>query len=402
MIAVGERRRGDDRRIGDAHAVMRLVLLLEAAQDGDRFLNRRLGDVDWLEVPRQRPVFLDMFLVLVGRGDPDAVQFAARERGPEQVGRVHRLRLACADEGVHLVDEQDDPSVRGGHLLQHSLQSLLGLAAVLCASDQRANVEREQILVVEAFRHVAVDDAQRQPFYDRGLADAPLADQYCAVLNPAGEHLNDAVHFLVTPDQRVELAVARRLGEVARIFLQRVISVLGRTRIRGAALAQRLDHGVEILRRDANPFEDFACLVVLLDRERKQQSLDRYEGIARLLRKLFRGVEHTRERWLDIKLAGPAALNPWALLQRRLDVGQGHAGAPAGTVDQPGCEALRVVEQRLEEVLGSELLVSLAQRKRLRPLNKSAGSVGVFVEIHDRPSRRLAKMGRTLCKEEHD
>ena len=39
--------------------------------------------------------------------------------------------------------------------------------------------------------------------------------------------------------------------QVAGIFLQRVIGVLGRGGVRRAALAQRLDGGVEVLRRDA-------------------------------------------------------------------------------------------------------------------------------------------------------
>ena len=221
-----------------------------------------------------------------------------------------------------------------------------------------------------------------KPFDDGGLADARLADQHRIVLGAAGEHLDGAADFLVAADHRIELAVARRLGEIARIFLERVIGVLGRTRIRGAALAQRLDRGVEILRRDANPFEDFARLVVLLDRERKQESLDGDEGIARLLRKLFRGIEHARERRIDVKLARPAAFHLGALLQRRLDLGQRFARAPAGAVDQAGGEPFRIVEQHLEEVLGGELLMPLAQRKRLRRLNKPAGPIGVFFEIH--------------------
>ena len=41
--------------------------------------------------------------------------------------------------------------------------------------DKAAHVERQQLLVLEAFRHVALDDAQRQAFRDRGLAHARLA-----------------------------------------------------------------------------------------------------------------------------------------------------------------------------------------------------------------------------------
>ena len=111
------------------------------------------------------------------------------------------------------------------HLLQHGLQPLLELAAIFRAGDQRAHVERQQLLVLQAFGHVAVDDAQRQAFDDRGLADAGLADQHRIVLGAARQHLDGAADFLVAADHRIELAVARRLGEVAGIFLQRVIGL---------------------------------------------------------------------------------------------------------------------------------------------------------------------------------
>ena len=110
---------------------------------------------------------------------------------------------------------------------QHGFQPLLELAAIFRAGDHGAEIEREQLLVLQAFRHVAVDDAQRQAFDDRGLADAGLADQHRIVLGAPRQHLNGAADFLVAPDHRIELAVARRLGEIAGIFLQRVIGVLG-------------------------------------------------------------------------------------------------------------------------------------------------------------------------------
>ena len=117
-VAVRQRRRRDDRAVGDAHAVMLLVLVLEAAQDRDRVLDRRLADEHRLEAPRQRRVLLDVLLVFVERGRADAVQFAARQRRLEQVRRIHRaVGLAGADQGVHLVDEQDDAAVRGRHLV---------------------------------------------------------------------------------------------------------------------------------------------------------------------------------------------------------------------------------------------------------------------------------------------
>ena len=95
---------------------------------------RRLVHQDRLEAPLQGGVLLDVLAVLVQRGGADAVQLAAGQHRLEQVAGVHRaLGLARADHGVQLVDEQDDLALRLLHLLQHRLEPLLELAAVLGA-----------------------------------------------------------------------------------------------------------------------------------------------------------------------------------------------------------------------------------------------------------------------------
>ena len=276
--------------------------------------------------------------------------------------------------------------------MQHGLEPLLEFAAIFGAGDQRAHVEREQLLVVQAFRHVAVDDALRQAFDDGGLADAGLADQHRIVLGPARQHLDGAADFLVAADHRIDLAVARRLGEVAGVFLQRVIGVLGRGRIGGAALAQRLDGGVEVLRRDAGLGQDLAGLAVLLDREREQQPLDRDEAVAGLLAGLLGGVEHARQRRIEIDLAGCRRRYTFGRLASAASTAcKRLARIAAGAVDQAGRQPFRVVEQDLEQMFGGELLVALAQGQRLRGLHETAGAVGVFLEIHEStPSALMA------------
>ena len=108
-VAVGEHRGGDERRVADAHAVVRLVALLQAAEDRDRVGDRRLADVDRLEAPLERRVLLDVLAVLVERRRADAAQLAAREHRLEHVARVHRaFGRARADDRVQLVDEEDD------------------------------------------------------------------------------------------------------------------------------------------------------------------------------------------------------------------------------------------------------------------------------------------------------
>ena len=99
---------------------MQLIFFLEAAQDRDRILDRRLGDEDRLEAPRERRVLLDMLAIFVERGRADAMQFAARERGLQQIGGVHRaIGFAGADQRMHLVDEEDDAALGGGDLVEH-------------------------------------------------------------------------------------------------------------------------------------------------------------------------------------------------------------------------------------------------------------------------------------------
>ena len=148
-------------------------------------------------------------------------------------------------------------------LRQHGFQPLLELAAIFRAGDQRAEVERQQLLVLEALRHVALDDAVRQTLDDRRLADAGLADQHGVVLGAPRQHLDGAPDLLVAPDHRIELALGRGLGEVARVFLERVVSLLGAGRIGRAALAQLVDRRVQPLRGHARIGEDALRLAFL-------------------------------------------------------------------------------------------------------------------------------------------
>jgi hypothetical protein len=64
---------------------------------------------------------------------------------------------------------------------QHGLEPLLKLSAELRAGNQRAHVEGEQALALQAFRHVAIDDAQREPLSNCRFANAGLTDQHRVV-----------------------------------------------------------------------------------------------------------------------------------------------------------------------------------------------------------------------------
>ena len=120
---------------------------------------------------------------------------------------MRALGRARADDGVQLVNEQDDLPGRVGDFLQHRLEPLLELAAVLGARDERAHVQRDHALVLQPLGHIAAHDALRQSLDDGGLAHARLADQHRVVLGAAAEDLDGAADLLVAADDRVELAL---------------------------------------------------------------------------------------------------------------------------------------------------------------------------------------------------
>ena len=214
-VAVGEVRRRDDRLVGDRDAVVRLVALAQTLEDLDRVRDRRLLDLDRLEPALERRVLLEVLAVLVERGGADGLELTAGEHRLEDRRRVDRAFGGTGThERVQLVDEQDDVAA-GADLLQHLLQALLEVTAVAGTGDERAEVERVELLGVQRLGHVAVDDVLREAFDDRGLADAGLTDQHRVVLGAAAEHLHHALDLALAPDDRVELLLARELREVA-------------------------------------------------------------------------------------------------------------------------------------------------------------------------------------------
>src|SRR5262249_40924968 len=147
-------------------------------------------------------------------GGADALDLAAGQGRLEDVAGVDgALGAAGADQGVELVDEQD--GVLGAADLVHDrLDALLELAAVLGASDHHGPVEHGRALVAEQLGDVAIDDELGEALDDGGLADAGLAQEHGVVLGAARQHLDDALDLVGPADDRVELALARQLGQV--------------------------------------------------------------------------------------------------------------------------------------------------------------------------------------------
>jgi hypothetical protein len=232
---------------------------------------------------------------------------------------------------VHLVDEQDDAALGRRDLIEHGLEPFLELAAIFRAGDQTAHVERQDLLVAQAFGHVAVDDAQGQALDDGGLADAGFADQDGVVLGAAGQHLDGAADLFVATDDGVDLAVAGGLGQVAGVAFQGVIAVFGAGAVGGLALADLDDGGVQRVRLGPGGGQDGGGDPAFAG-EGAEQTLGGDEGVAGLLGRGLGGGEDAGGVAVEIELAR-AAGDLGALAERGLDVGFGALGvAPAAVI----------------------------------------------------------------------
>ena len=214
------------RGLQGGHGVLDAVVLfkarLEPFEDLDRFLHRRLDHIDLLEAPRQGRVLLENTAVFGEGGRANALELARAQRRLEQVGRVQRTARSRTgtDQGVDFVDEQDAVGLVFQRF-QHALEALLKVAAVFGAGQQGAHVERIHVRLGQDFRHVFLRDAPGQALGNGGFTHAGLTHQQRVVLAAAAENLDHALDFVVTADQRIDLAVPGELVQVLRVLLQR-------------------------------------------------------------------------------------------------------------------------------------------------------------------------------------
>ena len=218
-----QRHRRLERFVGVADAVMDLVMRAEALENLQRLGLGRLQHVDLLEAARQRAVAVERLLHVAERRRPDAPQRPARQRRLQEIAGVHRAagRGAGADQRVNLVDEQNGVLFLR-QAIEHLLDALFEVAAIPRAGDERAEVEREHLGVLQHLGHVALMNAQRQTLGERRLADAWLADEQRVVLAPAAEHLDHPLELERPADERVDLSFGGTRDQIRGVGLERI------------------------------------------------------------------------------------------------------------------------------------------------------------------------------------
>ena len=125
------------------------------------------------------------------------------------------------DDGVDLVDEDDQLVGVLPDLVHDLLQPLLEVAPVAGAGDDPAQVELDEPLAAQRLGDLVVHDPLREPLGDRGLAHAGIADQHRVVLGAPRQDLDGLLDLLVPPDHRVDLALPGEGGQVAAELVQR-------------------------------------------------------------------------------------------------------------------------------------------------------------------------------------
>jgi len=286
---------------------------------------------------------------------------------------------------MDLVDKQDRAGI-GLKLLDDLLEPLLEVAAIAGARKQRAHIEGEHGGVTQHVRNLAMDDAARQPFGDRGLADAGLADEQRIVLLPPAEDLDGAADLGFAADQRIDLAFPRLLVEVDAIGVERIalllrlVAVLGIGILVGAAHRTRFRHARPLGDAVADVVDRIVARHVLFLQEIRGMALafgedgDQYVGPGDLLAARRLDVDH---RALNdaLKAGGRLGiLGPIGdqIVELRFEIGD-EAAAQLVQVDVAGPHDRRsilILDQRQQQVLERGVFVMALIGKRQGPVER--------------------------------
>ncbi|CAH0326198.1 hypothetical protein SRABI106_04584 [Rahnella aquatilis] len=94
-------------------------------------------------------------------------------------------------------------------LFQQRFETFLEITAVFGTRQQRTNIQRIQSAIRHYFRHIALLDSPCQPFGNGRFTYAGFAHQQRVVFTATAEHLDGALQFFVTANQRIDTTYAR-------------------------------------------------------------------------------------------------------------------------------------------------------------------------------------------------
>ncbi len=114
---------------------------------------------------------------------------------------------------MQFVNEQDNV-LRAANFVHDRLDAFLELTAIFRAGNHEREVERDDTLAAQNFRHVARRDFLRETFDNGRLAHARFAKQHGIIFCATTENLDDAFNLVLAPDDRIHVAFARNFSQV--------------------------------------------------------------------------------------------------------------------------------------------------------------------------------------------
>jgi hypothetical protein len=237
--------------------------------------------------------------------------------------------------------------------------------------DQRGQIERVDLLVLEQLRHVAVGDALGEALDDGGLADAGLADEHGVVLGAAREDLHDPLDLGLAADDRIELALGGELGQVATELVEQLGRLLALALARGAggagagaragalaAAARAGEHAddlvADLLRVGVEVEEDARGNALVLANEAEQDVLGADVVMAKGERLAQGELEHLLGARGERDLAGGDLL---AGAHDADDLGADALHGDVQALEDASGEALLLAEETEQDVLGTDVIV---------------------------------------------
>ena len=111
----------------------------------------------------------------------------------------------------------------------------------------------------------------RQAFDDGSFTHTRFTNQHWVVFGTALQYLNRTADFVITTNNGVKFAVAGALGQVERVFFQRIALVFGIGIVHVLSSSYRVNRGIDILFGRAGFFQDFAGRIVLLHQSKQEK-----------------------------------------------------------------------------------------------------------------------------------
>ncbi|CAJ1827550.1 hypothetical protein CDAIGKPJ_01724 [Aeromonas salmonicida] len=199
----------------DQHTMGLFVDAAQAAQDHGSLIGIGLAHLHQLEAAREGGIFLHVFLVLTPGGGGYGTQLAPGQRRLDEVGDIQPTGLiASPDQGVGLIDKEDDRTHRLLDLLHYPLEALLELSLDRRTGLHGTKVERHQLHLAQFFRHLIRHDAQGQPLDQGALAHPGLPHDDGVVFATPREDVDHQIDLVIPAKHGIQAALACLLGHV--------------------------------------------------------------------------------------------------------------------------------------------------------------------------------------------